>query len=385
LQKYNLLETKEVKNKIKQNKMKIFLDNIIFSKSKNGGISNYWFELIHYLENNTNSAVSYFESQKGLGNFHREKLSFEESKIIDVKSTGYNRLLPISFKYDEKMIFHSSYYRGLSGSKNKIEVTTVYDFIHSFYSNFPNKQIHNHLKFNAIKRSKGIICISHNTYNDLNKLCPLKKGQNATVIHVGVSDDYFPIKDYTLEELKFINKNKLEDDFLLFVGGRTNYKNFDFAATILKNKSNLKLAIVGGGILNDSEIKLFSKDSLERVLFFPTLENKELNIMFNKAQALIYPSSYEGFGIPIVEAMRAGCPVIGLNNATIREVAENSAILLDSLSISEFDIKTKNLNDTQWRNEVIEKGFIESKKYSWGKCSKETFEFYQFLYHSTSL
>jgi glycosyltransferase involved in cell wall biosynthesis len=365
--------------------MKIFLDNIIFSKSKNGGISNYWYELIQYLESKTDSDVSYFESKSDQDNFHRKKLSLPESKLISVKSKGHNRLLPISFKYDEKIIFHSSYYRGLSGCKNKIEVTTVYDFIHSFYSNFPNKQIHNHLKFNAIKRSRGVICISHNTYNDLNKLYSIKKNQNTTVIHVGVSDDYFPIKNYTLEELNFINKNKLEDDFLLFVGGRTNYKNFDFAASLINKKSNLKLAVVGGGLLKDSEIKLFSKDGLERVLFFPSLENKELNILFNKAKALIYPSSYEGFGIPVVEAMRAGCPVIGLNNATIREVAENSAILLDSLSLTEFDTKTKNLNDSQWRNEVIEKGFIESKKYSWEKCSKETFEFYQFLYDSPSL
>lgn len=363
--------------------MKIYLDNIIFSKSKNGGISNYWYELIQYLENNNKNETFYFDSFSGLNNFHREKILISKSNLIEVKSTGCNRILPITFKNDDKMIYHSSYYRGLTGCKNKIEVTTVYDFIHSFYSNFPNKQIHNYLKFNAIKRSKGVICISHNTYNDLNKLVPLNKNQQTAVIHVGVSDDYFPIKNYTIEELKFINKNKLEDEYLLFIGGRTNYKNFDFAVSLLNNKKNIKLAIVGGGSLNESELKLFSEGSLERVVFFPKVENNELNILFNKAKALIYPSSYEGFGIPVVEAMRAGCPVIGLNNATIREVAENSAILLDNLSIKEFDIKTKNLSESQWRTEIIEKGFIESKKYSWEKCSRETFEFYQSLYDSS--
>jgi mannosyltransferase len=365
--------------------MKIYLDNIIFSKSKNGGISNYWYELIQYLENNNKNETFYFDSFSGLNNFHRDKLLLSTNNLIEVKSTKQNRILPISFKSDDKMIFHSSYYRGLSGCKNKIEITTVYDFIHSFYSNFPNKQIHNYLKFNAIKRSKGVICISHNTYNDLNKLVPLNKNQQAAVIHVGVSDDYFPIKNYTIEELKFINRNKLEDDYLLFIGGRTNYKNFDFAVEILNSKKNIKLAIVGGGPLNESELKLFSKGSIERAVFFPMLENNELNVLFNNAKALIYPSSYEGFGIPVVEAMRAGCPVIGLNNATIREVAANSAILLGSLSISEFDKETKNLNDTHWRNELIEKGFLESQKYSWEKCSKETFEFYENLYQSTSL
>lgn len=362
--------------------MNIYLDNIIFSKSKNGGISNYWYELIKYLENNKENHISYFESPNCKDNFHRKNLSILENQIIYKKSVGYNRVLPISFKNDEKFIYHSSYYRGLFGSKNKIEVTTVYDFIHSFYSKFPNKQIHNNLKFNAIKRSKGVICISHNTYNDLNKLCPLGKNQLAEVIHVGVSDDYFPIDVFTIQEANFIKNNTLEDDFLLFVGGRTNYKNFDFVAAVLKDNPNLKLAIVGGGFLNELEIKLFTPEAFERVVYFPSLENKELNILFNMAKALIYPSSYEGFGIPVVEAMRAGCPVIGLNNATIREVAENSAILLEELSISEFKEKSKILFKNQERNAIIEKGLQDSTKYSWEKCSRETHEFYDSLYTS---
>lgn len=363
--------------------MNIYLDNIIFSKSKNGGISNYWYELIQYLENQTKSDVFYFESLNCKENFHRKSLSLLENQIIHRKSDGFNRVLPISYKNEERFIYHSSYYRGLTGSKNKVEITTVYDFIHSFYSKFPNKQIHNNLKFNAIKRSKGVICISHNTYNDLNKLCPLNKGQKASVIHVGVSDDYFPIQEFTLEEQNFIKTNELEDDFLLFVGGRTNYKNFDFTASILNANSKLKLVVVGGGILNELEIKLFSDDAFKRVVFLPSIENNKLNVLFNMARALIYPSSYEGFGIPVVEAMRAGCPVIGLNNATIREVAENSAILLDNLSIGEFNEKAKVLFMSQERNEIIEKGFLESKKYSWEKCSRETHEFYNDLYHSS--
>lgn len=360
--------------------MKIYLDNIIFSKVKNGGVSNYWYELINYLEHQQNDEKKYFESLNALENFHRKKLSLENNQIIDVKSSALKRFLPISYKNNDKFIYHSSYYRGLSGSKNKIEVTTVYDFIHSFYSSFPKKQLHNVLKFNAIKRAQGVICISHNTYNDLNKICPLKPNQKATVIHVGVSDDYFSIKEYTTVENEFIIKNKLEDNFLLFVGGRTSYKNFDFVANVINESKEYKLVVVGGGNLNEVEKKLFTEEALKRVVFFPSLENKELNLLLNKASALVYPSSYEGFGIPVVEAMRAGCPVIGLNNATIREVAENAAILLNELSISEFHLKTKELHKQEFRTELIDKGFQDSKKYSWEKCSRETHEFYSALY-----
>lgn len=362
--------------------MKIYLDNIIFSKVKNGGVSNYWYELIQYLETQKKDEKKYFESLNALENFHRKKLSIKNDQIIDVKSNAIKRFLPVKFRNDDKFIYHSSYYRGLSGSRNKIEVTTVYDFIHSFYSSFPKKQLHNVLKFNAIKRSKGVICISHNTYNDLNKLCPLNKNQKAAVIHVGVSDDYFQINELTLNENEFIKNNKLDDDFLLFVGGRTSYKNFDFVASVVNNSKNLKLAIVGGGLLTENEIKLFTEEAFKRVVFFPSLENNELNVLLNRASALIYPSSYEGFGIPVVEAMRAGCPVIGLNNATIREVAENSAILLNELSIAEFNLKTNQLQKQDFRKNIIEKGLLDSKKYCWEKCSRETHEFYKYLYDS---
>ena len=363
--------------------MKIYLDNIIFSKVKNGGVSNYWYELIQYLENQTDEEIKYFQSINAVENFHSKKLQLNNNQIIEVKSDTLNRFLPIKYKSEEKFIFHSSYYRGLIGSKNKIEVTTVYDFIHSYYASFHKKQLHNLLKFNAIKRAKGVICISHNTYNDLNRICPLKANQKAAVIHVGVSDDYFLIKEYTLNELNFIKTNKLEDDFLLFVGGRTSYKNFDFVASVINNSKKLKLVVVGGGLLNENEKKLFTEEAFKRVVYLTSLENKELNVLLNKATALIYPSSYEGFGIPVVEAMRAGCPVIGLNNATIREVAENAAILLDELSVSEFDLKTKQLLKQESRQELIEIGLQDAKKYSWEKCSRETHEFYSSLYESS--
>jgi mannosyltransferase len=260
-----------------------------------------------------------------------------------------------------------------------MEVTTVYDFIHNYYSSFYKKTIHNNLKYNAIKRSKGVICISKNTYNDLQKFCPTKAHQKAEVIYVGVSDDYYPIKEFSKNQLTFLKNNHIEDAFLLFVGGRTNYKNFNFVASVLNENKDLKLVVVGGGAFTEEEIKLFSKNALERVRFIGSANNDELNVLFNSAAALIYPSSYEGFGIPVVEAMRAGCPVIGLDNATIREVAENSAILLKSLNLNDFNNNKTNLFNTSYRTEIIEKGLIESQKYSWEKCNRETHEFYKSL------
>ncbi|WP_309640587.1 glycosyltransferase family 1 protein [Flavobacterium sp.] len=365
--------------------MKILLDNIIYSKVKNGGVSNYWFELSKYVLNQPQDQVKFFEEKDDLSNFHRQLLAIPQDHIIPYHSKVpfLSRRLPIYYESNEKLIYHSSYYRGLSGAKNKIEVTTVYDFIHDYYSSFLKKAIHNNLKYSAIKRSKGVICISKNTYSDLQKFCPTRKNQKAEVIYVGVSDDYFPTSNLDGPQKQFLTNHHLENGFLLFVGGRTNYKNFDFVASVINENKDLKLVVVGGGMLNENEVKLFTKEAFSRVVFIGSVKNEELNILFNHALALLYPSSYEGFGIPVVEAMRAGCPVIGLNNATIREVAEDSALLLDYLDIKDFSHQKQKLMNATFRSETIAKGLLESQKYSWEKSSRETYEFYTDLYDSS--
>jgi mannosyltransferase len=186
-----------------------------------------------------------------------------------------------------------------------------------------------------------------------------------------------------LIDIGFIENLKLDKEFLVFVGGRTNYKNFDFVSAIMHDNKEMKLVIVGGGLLTEAEVKLFSKEAFSRVIYLGSVKNNELNILLNNAYALIYPSSYEGFGIPVVEAMRAGCPVIGLNNATIREVAANSALLLDSLSLHEFKNQKLKLKNLEFRLETINKGLAESQKYSWEKCSRETHEFYKDLFETS--
>jgi mannosyltransferase len=362
--------------------MKIFLDNIIYSKTKHGGISNYWYELSKYLLENDKNEVNFFQENTDLTNFHRSELNISNGNIIQLENKNkiLSRLLPIKHASEEKFIYHSSYYRALSGSKNKIEVTTVYDFIHNYYFPLLKRIVHNNLKYNAIKRSKGVICISKNTYADLQKFCPTKASQKAEVIYVGVSNDYFPLQSLNDNNSLYLKSLNLESGFFLFVGGRTNYKNFDFVVDIINNINNIKLVVVGGGNLSNLELNKFTKEALARTVFIGAASNNELNVLFNNALSLIYPSSYEGFGIPVVEAMRAGCPVIGLNNATIREVAENSAILLEKLSLKEFENNLIKLKNKDFRQEIIQKGLIESKKYSWEKCSRETAEFYQNLY-----
>lgn len=362
--------------------MKILLDNIIYSKLQNGGVSNAWFELSKYLLNQTDDEIKFIQESNDLLNFHRKQLNIPENQII---SNGKpfklsTRILPFEYKTDEKFIYHSSYYRGLKGAKNKIEVTTIHDFTPNYYFPYLKKIIHNTLKFPALKRANGIICISKNTYSDLLKFCPPKKNQKVEVIYNGVSDDYFPIKELIDKDKAFIKKYNINSEYYLFVGGRANFKNFNFVVTLLNKYADFKLIIVGGGSLSSYEMKLINKNSLNRLTHIISATNQELNILYNYANAFFSVSSYEGFGIPIVEAMRAGCPVIGLKNPVIKEISNESVQVMNQLSFNEFEKIQSLLLNTDFKSAVIENGLQESKRYSWDKCSKETLEFYKELY-----
>lgn len=357
--------------------MKVILDNIIYSHVKQGGVSNYWFELSKYLLKN-NLDVSFFEGTNSNSNFHRKLLQIPSELIINdskkYKSSILERIAKVNINIKEPFLFHSSYYRGLKDHTYGKEVTTVHDFTHNFHSPFLKKQTHNFLKYKSIKNASGIICISENTHKDLLKFCPPKKNQKVVVIHNGVSDDFYIIKDENLNnDLISFEKNS----YIFFVGGRQNYKNFEFVLNIIKETS-LKLVVVGEKLNKDEIIKIGTYITNVKVL--TNIDNFTLNILYNNALALIYPSNYEGFGIPIIEAMKAGCPVIALNSSSIPEVAGSAGLLLNTLSLEDVKEYLALLSKYSERSIIIEKGLIQSKKFSWEKCCRETEEFYKDVY-----
>lgn len=367
--------------------MNIYLDNIIYSNVTNGGVSNYWFELTKYIQNRNTDNVYFLEDDKARENFHRKMLTIDEEQLIHLKSSLLSRIRPINHEIKEdKAIYHSSYYRALKSTKEIIEVTTIHDFIHNFYSPLHKKIIHNKIKYDSIKRSQGIICVSENTYSDLKKFCPITKKQKAEVIYIGVSDDYFPISEFSADENQFLSNYKiLGRKYILFVGNRTNYKNFNYVANLLKLDKELILVTIGGGNFTPKELKSLQTVDFNQIVHIKSIENKYLNVLYNGAQALLYPSEYEGFGIPVIEAMRSGCPVIGYNQPVIREVGGTAAILFDTLNEANFKKAMENLANDDFKTALLEKGFEQSKKYSWEKCSRETHEFYSQLYDSSFL
>ncbi|KQN34084.1 hypothetical protein ASE92_15785 [Pedobacter sp. Leaf41] len=348
--------------------MKIILDNIIYALQNAGGISTYWRELSSRLIRN-NCDLKFREFSKSNDNVVRRTLSISEGILLKNKRvTLFDRFKPLALKSERnKFIFHSSY-NTTTKSKHALQVCTIHDFVHEkFYSGI-RRLLHVYQKTKAIKQADHIIVISNNTKNDLLQLHPYVNPEQVSVIYNGASDEFFP----TI-------KQKNIKPYLLFIGSREHYKNFNFCVKLLNQATMFDLKIIGSP-LKKSEIDFLNQIIPERWSVESNIDNAKLNSFYNNAFALLYPSSYEGFGIPILEAMKAGTPFIALNNSSIPEVAGNAGILLDSLNIEDFmnALHKISLN----RLNLIEKGFIQSQKFSWDKCFQQTLKVYNDLYNS---
>ncbi|QYS86608.1 glycosyltransferase family 4 protein [Flavobacterium oreochromis] len=236
----------------------------------------------------------------------------------------------------------------------------------------------------AVLNSDGIICISENTKKDLVAFVPNVDRSKIKVIYNGVSREFYPIHtDFTISAQSSDFEALQDYKYLLYIGHRTSYKNFPLAVKAAAQfKGEFKLVIIGEP-LNKGEEKML--DDLLKVkesyFVFSRLDNVKLNLLYNKAFALLYPSSYEGFGIPLLEAMKTHCPVIASNNSSIPEVAGNGAVLLDQ--IDEFKIASaiQQLKNIEFRNKLIKRGIEQSAKFDWDLTFQQYLNFYKELYY----
>lgn len=228
----------------------------------------------------------------------------------------------------------------------------------------------------ALKKAKAVIAVSENTKKDLQEKF---HAENVHVIYNAASKSFKQIPKSELAD--FILQTRLPKNFFLAVGTlipRKNYVRLMRAfALFRKNNPGHNLIIVGKKGWNYHEIENAIKEYRlsGEVHILGYLSEKSLAGLYNLAQALVFPSLYEGFGIPLLEAMQCGCPVIASNTSSIPEVTGDAAIMIDPHSPEEIaEAMEKITKDSDLRSTIIEKGHAQSKKFSWEKAAKELVE-----------
>lgn len=348
----------------------IIFDNIILGIQNSGGISVRWKELIQSVTKNKIIQDSYFVFYDKCDNnlYHNEICDLIPAKrIIPKRIKLLTRILDFKIISNSKFIFHSSYYR-VSSNINAINVITFHDCIQEFYGHGIRNFFVIQMKKRTVKKASHIICNSNTTKIDLIKVYKYPE-KNISVIYSGVSPNFYKLEN--------INKNKK----LLFIGSRASYKRFDFIIELLKYNSTLELIIVGGGNFNANETKLIEpvKKRVEHLL---GIDEFKLNEIYNSVHCLMHPSSYEGFGVPVIEAMKACCPVIAFNCSVVREIAKEGILYFNKYDVNIVDKLILDLNVKSSRDKLVNGGLKIAKSFSWDETGLQTIALFESLLNS---
>ena len=226
----------------------------------------------------------------------------------------------------------------------------------------------------SIKKAKKIITISNSSKDDIIKTYGVSSDKIA-VIYPGIKIQNSEAKIKNMDELK--KKFEIEGDYILFVGTlqpRKNVSKLIEAFAKLKNK-DIKLVIVGKkGWLYEEILSAPLKFGVsERVKFLDFVNDEDMPPLYKNALCFILPSLYEGFGLPILEAMQHGCPVLTSNVSSLPEAGGDAAEYFDPQDVNDIAQKIEEVIDNKaLREEMVEKGYNQVKKFSWEKAAKET-------------
>lgn len=231
-----------------------------------------------------------------------------------------------------------------------------------------------------------VIAVSTNTKNDLRKIFNIKASK-IKVIHQG--DDEKIKQNFNKEVLReYQQKYNFGDDYIMYVSEIALRKNHEIlfrAFAEFRKKQNKDIKLLLAGRAHEEYAKplrevISSLGQDKNIIFLDYVPEDGLSVLLSYAKLMIYPSFYEGFGLPVLEAMACGCPVACSDVSSLPEVAAGAAYLFDPYDVNSI-IKAMEfgVSNVAWRQEVIAKGFSRVKYFSWEKTQKKTFAVYKEL------
>ncbi len=347
----------------------------IWSLQSEGGISRYFQQLIRGL------------AQSGIsGQILTNSSSNSRLETIDVENFQFRRLENSKHFYGEISkiledeiggnVYHPTYYSKdlvkVRAPRTKV-VLTVFDMISEL---FPDRKPRFRKvvdeKRISVDKADHVLSISEQTKKDLIRIYEVPE-EKISVTYLGSNLHLLPIVE---------SNYAMGKDFILYVGKRGGYKNFsNFAKAFSHSKilmTNFRIIAVGGGNFSTDELSEFQKLGIADKVTHVNANDYELAMLYRKAACLVYPSIYEGFGLPPIEAMSLNCLVIASAGGSIPEICKNAAEYFEPRNIDSIEnAVTGALQDEQRANQMREQGLLIAKSFTWDRTVLDTVKIYK--------
>lgn len=359
--------------------IRVLMDCHAFAMQAYGGVSRIFIEIAKKLSSN-NVELTLFGGVHI--NFYFEELQRAMKQAVGIRIPqllGKQRILmPINRvllkRYAATMtpdLVHFTYFsRTLPRRSGVREIMTVHDMTFELFPElFPANNPMVMLKKKMAQEVDGVICISENTKKDLLRFCDVPEERVRVIPHGN------PMAGIISE--KPANESV---PFILFVGQRDLYKDFNVLLDALAGSiacMEWQVIAFGGGDFTAKERIEINRRGLQGRVLHESGSDGRLAGFYETAQVLVYPSRYEGFGLPPLEAMSRGCPVIVSDCSSLPEVVGNAGLYFKPNDAEELRCRIESIGDPQERRRLINHGYEQARNFSWGKCAEETARFYR--------
>lgn len=360
-----------------------------------GGIGRYAINLINNLSNllsgsNQDEMYVFFHHSFERELIHKKPHLKFIPEFTRIKSNVLRKgiFLPFSLGKWGLDLFHGVDHVGLPflyKNKKCRYIVTIHDLITRILPDkfsFKHRAVQNSILSLVLKKADKVIAVSSSTKKDLLRFYP-RCEEKIKVIYEGVEPYFYPRSAQEIKRL--MEKYNIDQNYFLFLGTLEPRKNIErvvesFIRFKEETGAEQKLVITGRkgwlykGILEQMQNSLCSQD----IIFTDFVEDQDLPSLYSGAEVFLYPSLYEGFGLPLLEAMACGVPVITSNLSSLQELAEGSALLVNPRDVNQLAQAMERLiRDQQIKTKLKKKGLERTKQFSWRKTAEQTFKLYK--------